>query len=258
MHIIVPRLGNKDIGAPIERSRKHYILAGMAEYPMRINKYIASRNIATRKDADVLVEKGLVRINGHVAKLGDKVNETDTVEVHGARTRFRYFAYHKPVGVITHSPQFGEKDIMRSIPLRSVFPVGRLDKRSSGLIILTDDARVTDRLLAPKFAHEKEYGVTVREPLPATFRSTMERGVTIEGYTTKPCRVTLHGQKKFTITLTEGKKHQIRRMCDALNVSIVTLERIRIMNILLGSLKPNEYRELTGSELALFLKSLGL
>lgn len=227
-------------------------------YPMRINKYIAMRGVATRKDADMLIEKGLVRINGRLAVLGDKVAASDVVDVRGARKNFRYFAYYKPVGVITHSPQYDEKDIMRSIPLRSVFPVGRLDKRSSGLIILTDDARVTDRLLNPEFAHEKEYRVSVKEALPNSFKRLMERGVDIGGYMTKPCRVALHGQKKFSITLTEGKKHQIRRMCDALKVGVDTLERVRVMNIKLGDLKPNGCVEIRGTERAKLLESLGL
>lgn len=244
----------------IEIRQKRYILAGMPDdtFPMRINKYIAKRGIATRRDADALIEKGLVFISGRRAVLGDKVEENDKVEVRGARTSYRYFAYYKPVGVITHSPQFGEKDILRSIPLRSVFPVGRLDKRSSGLVLLTDDARVTDRLLNPAFEHEKEYRVSVKETLPNNFKRRVEQGVDIEGYVTKPCRVTIRGEKKFSIVLTEGKKHQVRRMCDAMKVTVDTLERIRVMNITLGSLRPNEYREVKGDELDEFLGSLGL
>jgi pseudouridine synthase len=228
------------------------------EYPMRINKYIAMRGIATRKDADTLIGKGLVYVNGRRAVLGDKVVGTDTVEVRGARKNYRYFAYHKPVGVITHSPQHDEKDIMRSIPLRSVFPVGRLDKRSSGLIILTDDARITDRLLNPAFVHDKEYRVTTKEALPEDFKMNMEQGVDIGGYVTRPCRIKLLGKQAFEVTLTEGKKHQIRRMCDALKVSVATLVRVRVMNIKLATLKPNEYREIQSAELADFIKSLGL
>jgi 23S rRNA pseudouridine2604 synthase len=244
----------------MEMAEKRYILPRMTEetYPMRINKYLGMRGISTRKDADTLIEKGLVTINGRRAVLGDKVMQADKVEVRGARTKYRYFAYYKPTGVITHSPQFGEKDIQRSIPLRSVFPVGRLDKRSSGLIILTDDARVTDRLLNPESAHEKEYRVTTADPLPPDFKKRMERGVNIGDYTTKPCHVEIRGENTFTITLTEGKKHQIRRMCDAVKAPSTDLQRVRVMNIRLDSLKPNEYRELQGAELAQFLKHLGL
>src|SRR3989344_8713980 len=141
-------------------------------YPMRINKYLAHKGIATRKAADALIERGGVKINGRKAVLGDKVLEKDTVEVRGAQKQYRYFAYNKPVGVITHSPQLGEKDIATSTKLRDVFPVGRLDKASHGLIILTDDARITDRLLSPRYDHDKEYFVQVRQELPNNFGSS--------------------------------------------------------------------------------------
>ena len=227
-------------------------------YPMRINKYLAHRGYSTRKDGDALISKGLVFINGRLAVLGDKVEEKDLVEVRGAQKTYRYFAYHKPVGIVTHSPQFGEKDIAVTVPIAGVFPIGRLDKKSSGLIILTDDARITDKLLNPEYVHEKEYRVVAREKLPSNFKKRMEIGVDIEGYKTKPCTVTVEGTKQCTITLTEGKKHQIRRMCAAVGVDIVTLERVRVMNIELGTLKAGEYRPISGTELAEFLKSLGL
>ncbi len=225
---------------------------------MRINKYLAMRGIATRKDADTLIEKGLVRINGRRAVLGDKVLPTDVVEVRHTQKKHRYFAYNKPRGIITHSPQEDEKDIAGIIPLKGVFPVGRLDKDSYGLIILTDDARITDRLLNPDRTHEKEYRVSTTRELPPNFKKRMEAGVNIEGYRTKPCTVHVEGAKKFTITLTEGKKHQIRRMCAALAVDVFNLERIRVMNVRLGGLKSGQYREITGTELAQFLKALGL
>src|SRR3989344_8091577 len=130
----------------------------MAEpvYPMRINKYLAHRGFSTRKDADVLVEKGAVTVNGVRAVLGQKVNENDVVEVRQKQKKYQYYAYNKPEGVITHSPQLGEKDIAAASLLHDVFPVGRLDKRSRGLIILTSDARITDKLLNPEYVHDKE------------------------------------------------------------------------------------------------------
>src|SRR3989344_2725979 len=209
-----------------------------SKYPMRINKYLAHKGFATRKAADTLIERGAVTINGRKAVLGDKVKETDTVEVKSKKKKYRYFAYNKPIGVITHSPQLGEKDIVSATSLKDVFPVGRLDKGSHGLIILTDDARITDRLLSPTYAHEKEYRVTLRQELPNNFKKRMELGVNIEGYVTKKCHVERAGPKSFRITLTEGKKHQIRRMCVALSLDVVDLERIRIMNIRLGKLAP--------------------
>jgi 23S rRNA pseudouridine2604 synthase len=230
------------------------------EYPMRINKYLAQQGIATRRDVDAYIERGEVLVNGRVAVLGQKINQGDKVEVvkKGAPKKFLYFAYNKPRGVITHSPQRGEKDIRESISLKEVFPVGRLDKDSSGLIILTNDGRVTDRLLNPDRAHDKEYRVRTQEPLRDGFRPAMENGVDIGDYLTKPCVVRKTGPQSFTITLTEGKKHQIRRMTAALHNSVVELERTRILNIRLEDLKPGEWRTIEGQELKEFLTKIGL
>ena len=176
--------------------------------------------------------------------------------------KFSYFAYNKPQGVITHSPQNGEKDIKekikhQAIP-RDVFPIGRLDKDSHGLIILTNDGRVTDRLLNPDYAHEKEYLVETTNKLRPSFKEYIEAGVDIGEYVTKKCKVEIKGDSKFSITLGEGKKHQIRRMCVALHNDVSDLKRIRIMNILLGELKTGSFRPISGLELSTFLKSLGL
>ncbi len=226
--------------------------------PVRINKYLADHNYCTRREADTLIAAGKVFVNGISAVIGQKVSERDTVEVRAAPRAYRYYAYHKPRGVITHSPQLGEKDIAASTKLPGVFPVGRLDKDSHGLIVLTDDARVTDRLLSPGREHDKEYRVATTQVLTNRFKERMEKGVDIGGYTTKPCRVRLGGQKSFFITLTEGKKHQIRRMCAALRVDIRDLERTRIMNIHLGDLAVGTHRRIEGAELAEFLQKLGL
>jgi len=226
-------------------------------FPMRINKYLAHKNYCTRREADSLIEAGKVLINGKQAQLGDKVRETDHVEVRFRVKKYRYFAYNKPRGVITHSPDEDERDIRQSIPLVGVFPVGRLDKDSNGLIILTDDGRITDKLLNPEYEHEKEYVVSTKEELPSNFAAKMEKGVNIEGYITKPAVVKVLSPKKFTITLTEGKKHQIRRMCSAVGLVVARLERTRVMNIRLSGLKEGEHRPILGQELATFLKSLG-
>jgi len=227
------------------------------QYPMRINKYLAHKNLCTRREADTLIEAGKVLINGKKAKLGDKVLETDKVDVRFRTKTHRYFAYNKPRGIITHSPGDDERDIRQSIPLVGVFPVGRLDKDSHGLIILTDDGRITDKLLNPDYAHEKEYVVTTNEVLAKNFKQRMEGGVDIEGYMTKPSVVKVLGRKRFAITLTEGKKHQIRRMCAALGYTTAELERTRVMNIRLSGLKHGEYRPILGAELDTFLESLG-
>ncbi len=231
-------------------------------YPMRVNKYLAFKKICTRKAADEFITKGLITINGKKAQLGDKVMETDTVVVNAPKQSFRYLAYNKPRGIITHSAQKDidpdEKDIKEVMPVGGVFPVGRLDKDSYGLIILTDDGRLTDALLNPKNEHEKEYDVVCAHKLPSYFKGRLEAGIDIGGYTTKPCSINMRGDKKFTIKLTEGKKHQIRRMVGALGASTVDLRRTRILNVELGSLKSGQFRKINGAELHAFLKHVGL
>lgn len=230
-------------------------------YPMRINKYLALKNYATRRGADELIEKHQVIINGRFAVLGDKVMETDIVEVRtsGKRpTTYEYYAYNKPEGVVTLAQNKGELDIEKSSNLKGVFPIGRLDKDSHGLIILTSDGRVTDRLLNPKHTHDKEYIVHTIDKLRANFKDKMEAGVDIGDHVTEKCKVEILGDKKFAVTLSEGKRHQIRRMCSALFAEVKDLERVRVMNITLGKLAPNGHRKIAGEELDTFLKSLGL
>ena len=232
-------------------------------FPMRINKYLAWKQFSTRRGADDLITRHLVFINGHRAELGSKVTEKDIIDVRVGKKpkQYVYLAYNKPRGVITHSPQEGEKDIKKAISLKKefedVFPVGRLDKDSHGLIILTNDGRITDKLLNPEYAHEKEYVVTTKNKLRASFREKMEKGVNIGEYTTKPCKVQIINDYTFRITLTEGKKHQIRRMCDALFQEVDDLKRTKIMNINLGHMDSGSYRKLEEKELASFMKELG-
>ena len=232
---------------------------------MRINRYLALHNYATRRGSDELIEQHRVFINGRLAILGEKVQKDDVVEVKntkGAKQNRVYFAYNKPVGVITHSPDEDERDIRDEVSkfkeLAETFPVGRLDKGSYGLIILTTDARITDRLLNPKYVHEKEYVVKTKLRLREGFGKRLEAGVDIEGYYTKPCTVKILGEKSFSITLTEGKKHQVRRMVVAMHNEVLDLKRIRILNITLGKLPTGAYRPIVGEELETFLKSLGL
>ncbi|OIO29339.1 hypothetical protein AUJ22_01545 [Candidatus Nomurabacteria bacterium CG1_02_31_12] len=229
---------------------------------MRINKYLAWKKISTRRGADELVENKKVFINGKLALLGSKVNENDKVEIKGNKNPkvYIYFAYNKPIDTITHSPQKGEHDIREDLKnttiSKDVFPIGRLDKNSHGLIILTNDGRITDQLLSPKYFHEKEYIVRTSNKLRSNFKQKMEAGVNIEGYVTKKCKVTIINKNTFRVILTEGKKHQIRRMCSRLFQEVSDLKRERIMNIKLGNLKPNGFREIKGEELITFLKTL--
>src|SRR3989344_5653606 len=219
----------------------------MNNYPIRINKYLADKKISTRRGADELIKQKKVFINSKLAILGSKVEEKDKVEIRGVKQKeYLYYAYNKPIGIETDSPQEG------------LFPLGRLDKNSHGLLILTNDGRITDTLLNPKYFHEKEYVVRTSNKLRSSFKKKMEAGVNIEGYLTKKCKVKILNDFKFRVTLTEGKKHQIRRMCSALFQEVADLKRERIMNIKLGILKPSALREIKGEELRLFLTSLGL
>lgn len=230
---------------------------------IRINKYLADQGFCTRREADEWIKNGWVKINKRVAVLGDQVVEGDVVEITKLKLKKRenelvYLAYNKPEGVSTN-PEPGSRDILEVIKTNvKVFPVGRLDKMSSGLIILTNDGRVTDRLLNPKFEHDKEYEVEVDKPINTWFLKHMAEGVEIEGYRTKPAEIEPLEDNVFSLTIGEGKKHQIRRMCVALGYQVRSLKRVRIMNIELGNLKPGEYRPFTGNELKSFLAKLGL
>lgn len=229
----------------------------------RINKRMAELGLCSRREADALIDKGAVTVNGKPAKMGQQVSVTDKISVKGGSTKKReYLAYYKGRGIITHSPAEHETDVAMRLEkdygITDLYPVGRLDKDSEGLMIITNDGRVTGPLLDPDSDSAKEYEVTVDKPTNGWFAKHMESGVKIERYTTKPANITLNPKNKlrFTLTLTEGKKHQIRRMCAALGYQVQDLKRTRISNITLGSLKPNQYRKITGDELKEFLQFL--
>lgn len=234
------------------------------EFPIRINRYLAHKGFSTRRGADDLIARRLVKINGKVAVLGDKVasaddivevSETVIAKIEGT---YRYLAYNKPRGISTDTQTEGES-IKSELPaLRGLFPLGRLDKDSEGLVILTNDGRLTDRVLSPDRVHEKEYLVKVDKKITDTFIRHIERGILIEIYKTKPAKARRAGETTFRITLTEGKKHQIRRMCAAEGYQVLELKRLRIMNIKIGELKEGSYREIVGEELADLKKSIGL
>lgn len=232
-------------------------------YPMRINRYLALNNYSSRREADELIAKGVVMINGKKAKIGDKVNETDVVTVNmkvaNAAKKYVYFAYNKPRGIVTHSPKDGQRSIAEvTYTADDVFPVGRLDKNSRGLIILSNDGRITDKLLNPEREHEKEYVVVVNKPITNIFLKVMRQGVQLEDFKTRECQVEKKDETTFNIILTEGKKHQIRRMCTALGWAVVDLKRVRIMNIKLGNLGSGQQRKIQGEELDALLRSLGI
>jgi len=232
-------------------------------FPIRINRYLAIKGLATRRGADELIVSGLVEINGVKAQLGDRVESADVVTLkrdkkHPSKS-YTYIAYYKPRGIITHSKQEDyEYEIKDITHFTGLSPMGRLDKASEGLILLTDDGRVTDRLLHPRFAHEKEYLVTVREKVLSGVKNILENGIESEGDFLSAKKVELLGPHTLTIILTTGKKHQIRRMLDAVHLTVEKLVRTRIMGIHLGALKPGQSRVLKGSARASFLKSIDL
>lgn len=234
------------------------------DFPIRINKYLAHSGVSSRREADQLIADGKVKINDKKAVVGQLVHGGDDVHVVGKTRTKTYLAYYKGRGIITHSPAEGEVDIAgrlaKDYGLTHVSPVGRLDKDSEGLIILSDDGRITGPLLDSAASHEKEYDVAVDKKVSGMFLRAMQNGVDIEGYRTKPAKLEANARndKRFRLTITEGKKHQIRRMCAALGYQVKSLKRVRIMNITLGKLKPNQYRKIENSELKSFLKELGL
>lgn len=234
------------------------------EFPMRINKYLAHTGIASRREADTLIERGQILVNGKKAQMGQAITEHDKVELKGETKTRKYLAYYKGRGTITHSPGEKEVDIVMRLAqdfgITDVSPVGRLDKASEGLIILSNDGRIVGPLLNAEGSHEKEYNVQVDKDISTLFVHLMQNGVDIEGYQTKPTTVVVSSknEKKFNITLTEGKKHQIRRMCAALGYQVKSLKRVRIANIEIKNLKPNQYRKIIGEELGTFLQKLGV
>ncbi len=237
---------------------------------MRINKYLAEQNIASRRKADEMIKAKRVLINGKVAELGSDVKPTDkvTVKKDSKEIGHLYFAYNKPRDVLTHGAKGDDLDIAKLVKGQTqgakVFPLGRLDKDSHGLIILTNDGLITGKLLNPDENHEKEYVVETETKIDEAFANALEKGVVIKEeyskltYKTKPCLVTILGHRKFSITITEGKKRQVRRMVEALRNHVKDLARVRIMNIKLGTLKENGVRRITGGELQEFLKELGM
>lgn len=225
----------------------------------RINKYLAEKNYATRRGADALVLEGKVFINGKKAVLGDKVKDGDKVTVKDFQEKeYVYYAYYKPAGVSTLAT--GQEKSIKDVAKfpEKVFPLGRLDKESEGLLIMTNDGRLTDKLLNPKFEHEKEYYVELDRPLTHEFLMKVRGKLDIGIHKTKKSLARRKGTHAFEIILSEGKNRQIRRMCGVLGAGVKKLKRFRIMNILLGKLKPNQYRKISNKELDEFLFSLNI
>lgn len=227
--------------------------------PKRLNKYISDTGLCSRREADKLIEQNRVTINDKLPELGTKVIPTDTVKVDGKvvgavatdKSDRVYIIYNKPIGITCTTERRVKGNIIDAIGHKArIFPVGRLDKPSEGLIILTSDGDIVNKILRAENAHDKEYEVTVNQPISERFVKRMARGVPILGTVTKPCIVKPTGRDKFTIILTQGLNRQIRRMCEFLGYEVTKLKRNRIMHLELGNLRPGQWRNLTEKELS--------
>lgn len=229
---------------------------------IRINKFFTQHGICSRREADRLIETGRVTINRQPAKLGDRVGPADVIARDGQVVPWGqapiYIKYHKPVGVTTTSEAHVPRNIIAEIghPER-IFPIGRLDKDSSGLILLTNDGDIVNAVLRREYGHEREYEVTVDRPFDRVFLDQMASGVMILGSRTKPCRMNRLGPKRFRIILTEGRNRQIRRMCRALGYRVLALHRVRMMHVTITGLTPGRWMPLTAEERARLFRAIG-
>lgn len=225
---------------------------------MRLNKFLSDVGVCSRREADRLVKAGHITVNGLPAQMGQKVTNLDTVCIDGKPISSKnaeekgekvILMFHKPVGVVCTCAEKEKNNIVNYIhyPVR-IYPIGRLDKDSEGLILLTNDGSVVNGILRSRYEHEKEYVVTVNQPITEEFLVKMAAGVPILDTITKPCKIWKTGKYSFQIVITQGLNRQIRRMCEACGYTVTKLKRIRIMDIRLGSLKSGEYRELTEQE----------
>ncbi|MGW7163660.1 23S rRNA pseudouridine(2604) synthase RluF [Paenibacillus taichungensis] len=220
---------------------------------MRINKFISETGFCSRREADRLVESGKVTINGVKAELGSQAEDGADVRINGQpikeKRKHVYIALNKPVGITSTTEQHIQGNIVDFVGHKErIFPIGRLDKDSEGLILMTNDGDIVNRILRAEGRHEKEYIVTVDRAVTPSFLRGMSTGVKILGEMTLPCTVTRISERVFRIILTEGKNRQIRRMCSAFGYEVRKLKRIRIMNIHLGEQATGTWRELTPAE----------
>lgn len=223
------------------------------EAGVRLNKFISDTGFCSRREADRLIAAGAVRVDGAIAAMGMRVTDEAHVTVNGrplrARPRTVYLAYHKPVGITSTTDRSVRGNMVDAVNYRArIFPVGRLDKDSEGLILLTNDGDIVNKILRAGNAHEKEYEVWVDRPFTDDFLHAMSRGVPILGTVTKPCKTWRLGARSFGIILTQGMNRQIRRMTEHLGWTVTRLRRIRIMHLRLGALRPGQWRELRGAE----------
>ena len=228
----------------------------------RLNKFIADSGYCSRREADRLISEGRVKVDGRIGVLGDKVLPGTVVLVDGQSLTGNgekvYIALNKPVGIVCTADPREPMNVVDYLdyPIR-IFPVGRLDKDSEGLLLMTSDGEIVNRLLRAAGGHEKEYEVTVDRPVTREFIEGMMKGVPILDTVTLPCKVRRTGDKSFNIIIVQGLNRQIRRMCEYFGYNVTGLRRIRIMNIRLGNMKPGQWRELTKDEFTELMNQLG-
>jgi len=233
----------------------------MIEEFIRINKYISSTGFCSRREADRFIENGKVLVNGKKAKIGTKVGTYDSVSVNGKVISIKkekvYLAFNKPIGVTSTTDKKDKDNIIDYIKYKQrIFPIGRLDKDSEGLILLTNDGDIVNKILRAGNEHEKEYIITVDKAITPKFIKEMGSGVKILKTKTKPCKIEKKDKYIFKITLTQGLNRQIRRMCEKLGYQVLKLVRIRIMNIQLKGIKQGSFRYLTKTEISKINKAI--
>jgi 23S rRNA pseudouridine2604 synthase len=221
---------------------------------IRINKYIADSGLCSRREADGLIAAGVVTIDETVAQAGSRVLPGQTVKVRGEpvlqNDDLMYIVFYKPIGITCTTDQRRGDNIIAYLGFdQRIFPVGRLDRDSEGLIFLTNDGAIVNKILRAENRHEKEYRVTVDKPVTEAFLTQMAQGVPILDTVTRPCRVIAERDNMFRIILTQGLNRQIRRMCEFCGYTVRRLVRIRIMHVTIGSMKPGQWRPFTAKEL---------
>ena len=227
----------------------------MEQVGTRLNKAISSTGFCSRREADKLIEQGLVTVNGKPAELGVRILETDEIHIRGRKIKNTkatpvYLVLHKPRGIICSTDPNAQDNIVDYVDhVERIFPVGRLDVASEGLILLTNDGNILNYILRARYEHEKEYIVTVDKQITPEFIEGMSNGVPILDKITKKCKVEQVGDDMFRIILTQGLNRQIRRMCEHFDFNVTRLRRIRIMNISLDGLNYGDWRDLTEAEL---------
>jgi 23S rRNA pseudouridine2604 synthase len=239
---------------PGENERKGSVIMSNADNGIRINKYLSEAGVCSRREADRYIIEGKVKIDGVIAEIGSRVKPGSRVTFNGKPVKSKdkrvLIAFNKPAGIVCTTSQKEPDNIVDFInfPTR-IYPIGRLDKESEGLILLTNDGSIVNSILRARYGHEKEYIVTVNKEITDDFVRRMSEGVPILDTVTKPCKIIVINKYSFRIILSQGLNRQIRRMCEYLGYRVVRLVRIRIMNITLGNLKSGAWRNITGKEL---------